>query len=84
MLRCIVYFEARAFIPKASSSTNLYTLCFEDAEIVFTDRHAVELGSSEAHRGRSVDCTRSETAPSASTSSLPDGFTLCLSSRVRT
>ncbi|RVW29023.1 hypothetical protein CK203_088881 [Vitis vinifera] len=58
-----VHSEVRTFIPQASSSADLYTFCFEDAETVFTDRHAVEPGSSEAHRGRFVDCTRSETAP---------------------
>ncbi|RVW34369.1 hypothetical protein CK203_092143 [Vitis vinifera] len=50
MLRCTVHSEARAFIPQAPSSTGLYSFCFEDAETVFTDRHAVEPGSSEAHK----------------------------------
>ena len=55
----------------------------EDAETVFTDRHVVEPGSSEAHRGQFVDCTHSETTSLASPSSVQDGFALCLSSGVR-
>ncbi|RVW81595.1 hypothetical protein CK203_049447 [Vitis vinifera] len=36
--------------PRAQQT--LCTLCFEDAKTVFADRHAVEPGSLEAHRGR--------------------------------
>ncbi|RVW86753.1 hypothetical protein CK203_042826 [Vitis vinifera] len=47
----------------ASSSANLCTFCFEDAETVFTDRHAVEPGSSEAYRGWVIDYSHPRPPP---------------------
>ncbi|RVW92560.1 Retrovirus-related Pol polyprotein from transposon 17.6 [Vitis vinifera] len=44
----------------------LCSICFEDAETVLLDRHAVEPSSSEAHRGRIIDRSHSEATTSTS------------------
>ncbi|RVX00888.1 Transposon Ty3-I Gag-Pol polyprotein [Vitis vinifera] len=46
----------------------------------FTDRHAVEPGSSEAYRGWVIDYSHPSAAASADSTSVQDGSTLCIPS----
>ena len=84
MLCSTVCCETYDILSQASSSIDLYSFFFEEIEVVFTVRHAVELGSSEAYRGRIVDGSHSKTTTSACSASIQDGFTLCVSSGTRT
>ncbi|RVW24845.1 Retrovirus-related Pol polyprotein from transposon 297 [Vitis vinifera] len=52
MLRCSVHLETCGALSPTWSPVDFCSVCFEDAETVFTDRHAVEPGSSEAYRDR--------------------------------
>ncbi|RVW77707.1 Retrovirus-related Pol polyprotein from transposon 17.6 [Vitis vinifera] len=67
--------DLRRLIPTWSPA-DFCSVCFEDAEIVFTDRHAVEPGSSEAYGGWFIDCSHPSATTSADSSSVQDGFTL--------
>ena len=80
MLCCSVHCETRSALSPTQSSADFCSLCFEDAEAVLTDRHAVEPGSSEAYRGWVIECSYSEATTSTSFSSVQDGSALCLPS----
>ena len=55
MLCDTVHCETYIFPSQTLSSASLYSLYFEGAKAVFTVRHVVEPGSSEAYRGRVID-----------------------------
>ncbi|RVW12041.1 hypothetical protein CK203_087291 [Vitis vinifera] len=60
---CSVHCETRRALSPTQSSVDFCSLCFEDAEAVLTDRHAVEPGSSEAYRGWVIDYSHPSPAP---------------------
>ena len=78
MLCSAVCRETYIILSQAHSSVDLYSFCFENAETVFTVRHVVEPGFSEAYRGGIVDDSHSQTTTSACSASVQDGSTLCI------
>ena len=69
MLCSAVRRETYIILSQAHSSVDLYSFCFENAEIVFTVRHVVEPGFSEAYRGGIVDDSHSQTTTSTCSAS---------------
>ncbi|RVW69088.1 hypothetical protein CK203_063712 [Vitis vinifera] len=63
MLRCSVHRETCGALSPTWSPADFCSVCFEDAEAVFADRHAVEPGSSEAYRGWFIDCSHPRPLP---------------------
>ncbi|RVX02939.1 hypothetical protein CK203_023146 [Vitis vinifera] len=71
-------------IEKPSSSVDFCSIRFEDAETVFTVRHAIEPDSLEAYRGRVLDRFHSQATTLAYSTSVQDGSALCIPSRAWT
>ena len=84
MLCCSIHCETHNALSSTQSSADFCSICFEDTEVVLAIKHAIDLGSSEAYRGRVIDRSHSQAATSADSTLVQDGFALCIPSRAWT